>query len=208
MKDKKFWIESSGKAPGELTVEASNAPVEPSTKKKLGAAALDSGIGDLPNTGSAKRPRTHEDDPPQTPTPAKKTTAPALPASNPPGNAPAQPPKPLPLREQARKTGGITPTPESRLPHVLAIQSAPITLREKSLVAQISGLEAYLRKGLQTVHFRARSTAEFTGNALVATENAVKASFSSALFSQNEQMTKVKPNDIITAIDISGNAGR
>ena len=90
----------------------------------------------------------------------------------------------------------------------LAIQFAPITLREKSLVAQISGLEAYLRKGLQTVHFRARSTAEFTGNALVATENAVKASFSSALFSQNEQMTKVKPNDIITAIDISGNAGR
>ena len=52
-KDKKFWIESSGKTPEELT-EASNAPVEPSTKRKLGAAALGSGIDDSPNTGSAR----------------------------------------------------------------------------------------------------------------------------------------------------------
>ena len=165
---------------------------------------MDGGIGDLPNTGSAKRPRTHEDDPSQTP------TAPALPASNPPRNAPAQPPKPLSLREQARKTG------ESHLPHVLAIQSAPITLREKSLVARISGLEASLRTALQTAHYRAKSTAEFTGNALVATENAVKASFSSALFSQNKQMTKVNLNNIIYGDrqarfrhkQISSNAGR
>jgi len=105
---------------------------------------------------------------------------------------------------------------ESHLPHVLAIQSASITLREKSLAARISGLEASLRTALQTTHYRAKSTAEFTGNALVATENVIKALFSSALFSQNEQMTKVNPNDIITAINrprfrhkqTSGNAGR
>lgn len=46
VKDKKFWIESLGKTPEELTAEASNAPVEPSTKRKSGAAALDSGIDD------------------------------------------------------------------------------------------------------------------------------------------------------------------
>jgi hypothetical protein len=65
----------------------------------------------------------------------------------------------------------------------LTIQSAPITLREKSLAARISGLEASLHTALQAAHYRAKSTAEFTGNALITTENAVKASFSRALFS-------------------------
>jgi hypothetical protein len=50
-KDKKFWIESSGKKPKDLT----DAPVEPSTKRKSGAAALDIRINDSPNTGSARR---------------------------------------------------------------------------------------------------------------------------------------------------------